>query len=58
MSKFSWTIYIFMSMVTLGVNMIRHSHDAPELLQFTGGYLVCQRHRHSPCQAHRDKSCR
>ncbi len=40
MSRFAWTWYICISMVNLGVNMLGHSHDIAEVMQFTGGYLV------------------
>lgn len=40
MSKFAWTWYLCISMVSLGVNMLTYAHTPAEVLQFTGGWLI------------------
>jgi hypothetical protein len=40
MSRFAWTFYLCLSMVSIGINMIHYCHAPAEVLQFTGVYLV------------------
>lgn len=40
MNRNAWEVVICLSLISIGVNMLTHSHDVTEIIQFFGGWAV------------------
>ena len=40
MNKYTWEFVICLSLISIGVNLLTHSHDTTEIISFLGGWAV------------------